>query len=343
MTISRALRGDRGISAQTQARIRELANQHNYRPDPVISKLMSRLRKSRFADLEPLAWLTTYDTIGGWKSNPGTCEIYKGAVEQAYKLGYRLEEFSLKTPGMTPKRLGSILYNRSIRGIVLAPMLEHGDIHDFPWQHFATVCCGHSLQSPALNRVSVDQFEALRLAWAELVLRGYQRIGLCVSATDNTRIGQRWEGALLLESCAIAQAQQVPAMLTDDWSVQTFSRWFEQHRPDVVLSLPGTLEWMKELNIRVPQDCGFALLRLDQMTEQAGVDHHFRDIGASAVALVASDLNTNQLGIPANRKSLSVECSWHDGTTVRRPKVFARARGKTAPRSLPLGSREGRK
>src|SRR5690606_18960558 len=105
MTVSRALRGERGIAAATRERIQVLAEKLGYRPDPAVSELMGRLRKSRIAGLEPIAWLTSYDTIGGWRTNPGTSEMYRGAADQARKLGFRLEEFSLNTPGMTPKRL----------------------------------------------------------------------------------------------------------------------------------------------------------------------------------------------------------------------------------------------
>jgi len=318
MTVSRALRGERGIAAATRQRIRLIADKLGYRPDPAVTKLMGHLRKSRLTGLEPLAWLTTYSTIGGWKSNPGTADMYRGAAEQARKLGYRLEEFSLNTPGMTAKRLSSILYNQSIRGIVLAPLLEHGVIEGFAWEHFATACCGHSLLNPSLHRVSVDQFEVFRTAWHQLAGLGYKRIGLCVSATDNARIGFRWRGAQAVEADSLPSENLVPPMITDDWTLKTFTRWYQQHRPDVVLSFAGTLDWMKNSGIRVPRDCGFALLRLDQAKNIAGVDHRFSDIGAAAVSLVVSELGTNQYGIPQVRKSVSIESLWCDGPTVAR-------------------------
>jgi Transcriptional regulators len=318
MTVSRALRGERGIASKTRERVRQVADQMGYRPDPAVSELMGRLRKSRIAGLEPLAWLTTYDKIGGWRSNPGTCEMYRGAVEQARKLGYRLEEFSLNTPGMTPRRMSNILYNQGIRGIVLAPLLEHGSIEGFAWEHFATACCGHSLLSPALHRVSVDQFDVLRLAWAELSARGYRRIGLCVSAHDNERVGCRWQAVQLLarETASASGAEAVPPMLTDDWSPKVFKKWYDTHRPDVVLTLIEVHGWMKAAGIRMPRDCGLALLRLDQAKNIAGVDHRFSDIGAATVELVVGELDANRYGIPRIRKSVSIECTWCEGATL---------------------------
>ncbi|MFH1500208.1 MAG: LacI family DNA-binding transcriptional regulator [Verrucomicrobiota bacterium] len=319
MTVSRALRGERGISRETRERVQALADQLGYRPDPAVSELMGRLRKSRITGLEPLAWLTTYEMVGGWRSNPGTCEMYRGAAEQARKLGYRLEEFSLNTPGMTPKRLSNILYSQAIRGIVMAPLLEHGSIEGISWEHFATACCGHSLLSPSLHRVSVDQFEVIRLAWRRLRERGYKRIGLCVSANDNERIGNRWHAAQLVEQESTPEMERVAPMLTDDWNAPSFLDWYRRERPDVVLSLIVVYDWMRAAGIAVPRDCGFALLRMDQAKAIAGIDHRFSDIGASAVSLVASELSTNQYGVPRIRQSVSVECMWRDGPTLRRP------------------------
>lgn len=317
MTVSRALRGERGIAAATRQRILKLADTMGYRPDPAVSELMGHLHKSASADLEVLAWVTTYTTIGGWRDNPGTCEIYRGAVAQAHKLGYRLEEFSLNTPGMTPRRLSNILYNQGIRGIVLAPLFQHGTIENFSWEHFATACCSHSLRSPKQHRVSVDQFVVFRTAWAHLQACGYERIGFCVPANDNNRFGRRWESAYLLENQTVPRKNRVPPMITDDWTPQTFLRWYERYKPDVILSRIEVYDWITQSGINVPKDCGFSLIRLDQAENIAGMDHHFADIGAATVSLVVSDLHTNQYGIPAIRKSVSIETHWQHGPTIR--------------------------
>jgi LacI family transcriptional regulator len=329
MTVSRALRGEQGIAVKTRAKIQALADKLGYRPDPAVSELMGHLHKSRHTGLEPLAWLTNYPTPGGWKSNPGTCDMYRGAVEQARRLGYRLEEFSLNTPGMTPKRLSNILYNQGIRGIVLAPLFEHGNIKDFAWEHFATACCGHSLLSPALHRVSVDQYDVLRTAWSNLTALGYRRIGLCVSAHDNERIGHRWQAVQLVETESLPETHRVPPMLTDDWNSARFLAWYREHTPDVVLSLMDAHRWLKAAGIRMPKDCGFALLRMDDAKGIAGVDHRFGNIGATAVSLVVSELRTNQYGIPPVRKSVSIESLWRDGPTLAR-----RVRDPAKPRKL---------
>ncbi len=334
MTVSRAMRGERGISQATRQRIQTIAEQLGYRPDPAVSELMGHLRKSRTAGFETLAWLTTYNTIGGWRTNPGTSDIFEGAIAHARLLGYRLEEFSLKIPGMTSKRMSNILYNQGIRGIVLAPLLEHGVIEGFAWQHFATACCSHSLLSPALHRVSVDSCEVFRIAWENLTAHGYQRIGLCVSETDDARLGHRWQGSLLTANRALPGTRRVEPMISDDWNPAAVLRWYRKEKPDVVLShFPEVRDWLQADGIRVPRDCGFALLRQWHTKDIAGVDHRFPAIGAAAVSLVASELATNQYGIPKVRQSVSIECTWQDGPTLRPLHSDARSRAlRTAVR-----------
>jgi LacI family transcriptional regulator len=317
MTVSRALRGDRGISQATRERIRALADSLGYRPDPSVAELMGRLRLSRIAELEPLAWMISHEGTGSWKTNPVLGEMYRGASEKARKLGYRLAEFSLNTPGMTPKRLSDILHAQGIRGIVMAPLAKPGILDGFAWERFATVCCDHSLLSPSLHRVSVDHYSILRVAWQRLTLRGYRRIGLCVSAHDSDRNDHRWQAAALADRESIPLADRVPPLLTDAGRPEVFLHWYETHRPDVVLSSSEVYHWMKAAGIRAPEDCGFALLRTDHASDKAGVDHRLSEIGDSAVSLLARELGAHQYGIPRVRQSVAIECVWRDGPTIR--------------------------
>jgi LacI family transcriptional regulator len=318
MSVSRALKGARGVSEATRAQVRAVAEEFGYAPDPAISAAMARMRSRKHADLETIAWLSTHGAPGAWKDNFLVSEVHLGATEQAARMGYRIEEFCLNQPGMTPKRVGGILYNRSIRGVIVAPLREHGPIEGFPWQHFSAVCCGHSLLSPALHRVSADQFQVIQVAWQSLTQRGYKRIGLFASESDNSRVDNLWLSSLLGWQHNIPRDSVVPPMITDDWNAQTFMKWFTRHKPDVVLSFPVAYEWMKKAGIRVPQQCGFALLNFDESQTLAGVDHRIRHLGAAAVSFVAGELSSNQYGIPDVRKSLSSECVWRDAPTVRR-------------------------
>lgn len=314
MSISRALRGGRGVSEATRAQVIAKAQAMGYVPDPAISTAMARMRNSRSSGPESIAWLGSHGKIGGWRDNFMISEMHRGASDQAARIGYRLEEFCLNEPGMTTRRLGAILYNRSIRGIVLAPLREQGAITGFPWQHFAAVCCGHSMTSPMLHRVVGDQFQVVQVAWQTLLAQGYRRIGLFVSLSDNRRVNNLWLGSHLGWQHRAPSDAVVPPMVTDDWNAATFMRWFDAHRPDAVLSYPEAHDWMRAAG--VADRCGFALLNYNQRARMPGVDHRFDHLGAAAVSLVAGEISANQYGIPDVRKSVSMECVWRDAVVA---------------------------
>jgi len=321
MSVSRALKGGRGVSEDTRAKVQALAKKMGYAPDPAISAAMSRMRGRKSAEKETIAWLSSHGAVGAWKSNFMIADIYQGAAEQAARMGYRLEEFCLNEQGMTPKRVGHILYNRGIRGVIVAPLRQQGVIEGFPWQHFASVGCGSSLLAPRIHRVTADQFQVIQVAWENLGRKGYQRIGLCASHVDNARVNNLWLGSCLGWQHQHPDQVAVPPMITDDWNPARFMEWFRAHEPDVVLSFPEVHGWMTAAGIRIPEDCGFAVLNYDHSRTLAGVDHRVRHLGGAAVSFVAGELAANHLGIPELRKSLTSDCVWRFEPSVRRRKT----------------------
>lgn len=333
MSVSRALRGDRGVSEKTRSEVRALAEKMGYAPDPAISAAMSRMRGRKFAEKETIAWLSSHGAVGAWKSNFMISEMHQGAAEQAARMGFRLEEFCINEKGMTPKRVGHILYNRGIRGLVVAPLREQGEIEGFAWQHFASVCCGHSLLAPRLHRIAADQFQVVQVAWKNLTQRGYKRIGLVASESDNSRVNNLWLGSCLAWQHNLSGEAAVTPLISDDWNSIHFMEWFRAQKPDVVLSFPEVHGWMRAAGIRIPQDCGFALLNFDHSRTLAGVDHRVRHMGAAAVSFVVGELGANHFGVPELRKSLSVECVWRPEPSIRRQAPAPTPAKKTSSRT----------
>ncbi|MFH1498512.1 MAG: LacI family DNA-binding transcriptional regulator [Verrucomicrobiota bacterium] len=316
MSVSRALKGVRGVSETTRAKVVAHAEAVGYVPDPIISNAMARMRTRRHVESDTIAWLSSHGAPGAWRSNYIVASVYRGAEQQAARMGYQLEEFCLNSPGMTPRRLGAILYNRGVRGVVVGPLFKHGVIEGFPWKHFAAASCGHSLHEPRLNRVSAEQHDVVQVGWKTLRARGLRRIGLYASANDNSRVNNAWLSAFLgcQQTCDVAD--RVAPMLTDDWNEQVFVDWFKAHRPDALLSFPEVHEWLQRAEIRPPKGFVFALLNFDEGKRLPGVDHRFEEVGAGAVSLVASEVAANQLGIPEVRKTLTIECLWREAVTT---------------------------
>jgi len=93
------------------------------------------------------------------------------------------------------------------------------------------------------------------------------------------------------------------------------ARWFEQHRPDVILSkssfvMPG----LKQLGLRVPEDVAFVDLFLEDTSGKvAGVRQNHELVGATAVEILAGQIHHSKLGEPTVATSTLIEGTWFDG------------------------------
>lgn len=318
MTVSRSLRDDPTIPLTTRQRIKRIAAQLGYRPDPAVSQLMARLRQSRVSDSasETVAWITTHPTATGWRDNPASVAFHAGITARARELGYRIEEFWFTAPGMNGHRLSEVLRARGIRGVLVAPVINTGLVIDLEWSSFAAASCAAlALPGVGLHRACAHYANAVHVAWRELTRLGYRRIGLALPTDNHRRVAGFWLASALLEQRGLPVKQVVPPLVTDDWRPETVLAWMGKHCPDVVLSFRQVCDWLQAGSVRVPEDCGFALLHIEDPLF-AGVDEQRPDIGAAALDLVVEQINANQLGLPAKPKTVFVECSWVDGRTA---------------------------
>jgi LacI family transcriptional regulator len=316
MTVSRSFRNDPSIPDATRKRIKEIAKKLGYTPDPAISQLMARLRSSRVSSAEPVAWITTHPTPEGWRSNPASVAFFDGASARARQLGYRLEEFWLDAPNMNARRLSGILRARGIRGVLVAPLYESGHPLELDWNQFAAATCGgYSLRSPQMHRACSHHFHAMKIAWDTLTELGYHRIGLALSSDLDHRVGGLWLASLLLEQRRASPDRRVPPLVTDRWNSEVLMRWFRRHKPDVIISFKTAYDWLLAGGVRVPDECGFALLDIEH-PKFAGVDEQRRDVGAAAFDIIVEQFISNQVGTPEKPKIVLTECAWVNGPTA---------------------------
>ena len=320
MTVSRALRKQSNISPDTQKRIQAIADELGYRPNPLVSALMTYRRAAKPIQSHlSIGFITNFPTRDGWKASKLYEDFYQGVAECADRHGYGVEIFWKREPGMTPERLTQILLTRSIHGLVIAPLpVAHGELQ-LAWESFSAVTFGYSLTQPLLHRAVNHQYRSMRLAMRELRKLGYGRLGLALPASLNERVDRQWVASFLVEQLGFDQS--VPLFVVDDpeWKIENFRKWFEKHQPDVVISHEEVvLDWMKRLGIRVPGDVGFALLNCaDQSGKVSGIYQNGPAIGAVAVDFLIAMIQRNERGVPGLPHSILVEGTWVEGQTVR--------------------------
>ena len=323
MTVSRVLRKQANISPETQQKVQTVADKLGYRPNPMISALMTYRRAGRAErDYSTLGYITNFPTRDGWKHNNLYKQFFQGASESADRHGYRLEEFWLREPGMSSERLSKVLYYRNVSGIIVAPLpASHGHLR-LDWDKFSAVTFGYSLAAPSLHRAVNHQFRSMALAMRQLRKLGYRRIGFAMSASFDSRVDHQWSGSFVVEQRRSPASDQVPLHIVEDknWTAKNFAAWFCKHQPDVIISQQTeVLDWLREMGKRVPEDVGFVHTNCqDKSGEFAGIYQNGKVVGEVAVDFLVGMVQRNERGVPELAHSVLVDGTWVDGKTVRK-------------------------
>jgi LacI family transcriptional regulator len=323
-TASRALQNHPRQSRETCERVQAVAKEMGYIRHPLVSALMTEIRKKRPSTLN-----TTLALVHGYHMEfdppPSLIHLRKGAIEAAETNGYKLEEFFLWEPGMTPQRLISILASRGIYGVIFEQIiLKQVQEVKLPidLSKFAAVAIEFSLQEPNLNRVDIDQYNGLLMAFKETRKRGYHRIGLVTNRNEEHLCQKKRLAAMYLVHQTIPVSQRIPPLVTNDYVTELGTQlpeWIKKHKVEAILSPRRLLpKELGALGFKVPDDIGFAQLMVaeNQIDGYSGVMPRWTMVGEIAVNQVIGLLNRNDFGVPQYPTATYAPGVWVDGDTL---------------------------
>jgi LacI family transcriptional regulator len=328
-TVSLALRSHPSIPEATRVRVQSQAEALGYRPDPMLRSLLaysSRNRMERTGAV--LALVILYQDFETWKLGAASQRYLEGIQRKADQLGYTVEIFCPAVLAKEGKELDRILRARGIRGVILISPVHETISHVLDWRHYATVKIGYAMEVPQVHRVLHHFRFAVRTAVAELRRRGYKRFGLAYSPLHEKRLEDGWTGGFLIEQYKAAKdeafffyQQQFPdGAMYDKSEYEAFKKWFEKHRPEVILSSLGWAPrylWQK-LKLQFPEQVGFVDLAWPvERRSFAGIDERLEHVGAAAVEQVASMLHNCEYGLPELPKTIVLGGRWVEGNSVR--------------------------
>ncbi len=316
MSVSRALRGAPQVSTKLRERVLQAADAMGYRPDPEITKLMTHMRQSKCAVTSTtlaFIWAEQKETSGhvtSWSE-----ELARGAKNRAEQLGYRLEEFHLKAPGMTAKRLSEILEARGIPGFILSPLITRSRGHvSMQWDKFSSVVIGLGYARPRLHRVHHHHFFGMMTAMRMLKKKGYRRIGFYCGSTLNERMYRAWSASFLAHHpLPIVQATELMA-LRQEITQSDFQSWLQTANPEVIIEGGHQLsDWLPNCKPRPIVTLGWR----EDRPQIPGIDQQAKVLGAAAVDLLVSQHLRNERGIPLHPKTVLTEGVWRHATTPK--------------------------
>ena len=325
-TVSRALKNDRRIPATTRERVLNAAKALGYQPDPMLSALMvyrkTHAEPARYR--ATLGWITHYPTRGGWREYEKNA-YFRGATRRAGELGYTLEEFWLAEPGLTQQRAIQILEARTINGLFFIPPPRARARLVLDWSRFAAITFGRTLASPVFHNVDNDHFRSLALLMRQLGRYGYRRPGFASWPRIHESNGRAWTAAFGAYQ-VLPPREQVPVFMHQPWTREAFKQWFDEHKPDVIVTHDERLlEWIESWGLSVPGDVGFALTAKhgEASPRCSGIDENSEAVAEVAVNVLVDMINRGETGIPRRPISTLVEGCWVEGETLRRQKPGA--------------------
>jgi LacI family transcriptional regulator len=297
-----------------------VAKQLGYQPDPDMGQLMEKVRERKKHRLPSiLAYITAHDTRDGWKQSTTQASYFEGASARASECGYRLDNFWLREPKMSEARLSSILSNRSIEGVIIAPFPDSEVISDaFRWDYFSAVQLGYSNLKWHLYRSCNHQFQSMKLLVQSLQQAGYRKIGLAMPASQDDRVNNHWRGAYLAGLAVGPDAPSIPLLLSSNPDKKQFTRWFNEFRPEAIVTVgTGIHKWLAEMKIKIPEEVGLANVDLtSEMGDVTGINQNSTAVGAAAVDHLVTLMRFSERGIPQVPKILMVEGTFVQGATT---------------------------
>lgn len=318
MTVSRAMRNASGVHPETRKQVMAAAAQLSYRPNPVMTALASyRTRIKGRNSYSQVAFVNNFSTRDGWKSSPWTVAFFEGAKERGAELGYDVVNFWLREDKMTQRRASVVLFNRGIKGLLLAPAEPGKAIlhYNLDWENFATVGLGYPVAEPRMVGVMHDRHAAGLLACHHLRRLGFCRIGLALWRGSSIRIAHTLVDAFVGEQVRYPHRMgRIPPLIWEHFGTCGFASWFETHQPDVVLThAEGPLEEaIRELPAPAWRNTPvvYAALNESHPVHWPGVRSNTREAGAIGIEQLNALLLNGQFGVSSTTMTCMIHGTW---------------------------------
>lgn len=325
-TVSLVLRNSSRISAATAERVRRAAGELGYERNPIIGQLLMELRRMRQRGYrQTLAVLSAHPDADAFVRHAAIPRYLAGIERRAASAGCRLDRFWLMDPKMTPRRLKRILDARGIAGALCFGLWPgRGVVSGYRelWQEKPFVSVAVPTVHAGMSCTAPDHFSITQRAVVEAVARGYRRPALLIKSLVDRIVAQRYSAGFRVGVEALPVEQRVPWLHDGQDAILEragFLRWFEQNRPDVLITYDPVLRtWVEESGRRVPDEVGIILLeRVPGCEAWAHFDQCGERLGELATDLLLTLLGRGETGTHETAHTVMLPARWVPGITMR--------------------------
>jgi LacI family transcriptional regulator len=322
MTVSLALRDNPRISAATRDRIKRLAAELGYHPDPELSRLMNHLRASRTARGKIGVALIDFYPTSGFVENVFNAKLRVGAERRAEELGFSITTMHAADYKQNLQNLVKVIRTRGLEGALLFPSLTPIELDtSVSWNGVSVVAMSKSILTPRFHCVVPNQFgNTMRLLEA-LHANGRGRICAVFDEMFDERTAHNFTAAVNWRPAGRATLI-VPQAASASVRAELAARWLAEQRPDAVFAQSDAVTAAIPQLRRVRPRMNFQVISLGAHNS-AGfsyLDERADLVGAAAIDLLGGMMYYHETGIPAHPRTTLI-----DGKLVFSRKVVGRA------------------
>jgi LacI family transcriptional regulator len=324
-TVSLALKEHPRISEATRTRVRAVADELGYQPDPALGALAA-YRNHTTVDRGVVVGVLIEESMRDkWNKSRNRMAVHEGVKERADAYGYKLELFYYSDHDREQESLGRVLISRGIRSLLIAPRTYNRQRHSIamPWQNFAAVSILNVRPEGPFHCSIPDFRENSRLLLKSLLNRGIRSVGLYISDTF-----QEWtrESAFHTQYALHPGWKdfiaEVPPMIGPENAREPFVNWYQKYRPEVVITHLNLAEpFLRDAGVSVPEECGIVYLDTRDYPERSGINVNDIQIGRNAMDLLHSQTVAFHFGLSPNPLRVSQFGFWNEGLSLSRPQV----------------------
>lgn len=320
-TVSLALRGQGTLAPASVERIKKVAVELGYRPDPILASLASkRFRSGRGSEGLPLALLE----FPAYAGNDQPARHYReDLVREAESLGYAPTVYD-KDEIARYQDIRRLLFHRGTRGVIITGQPSPGFFEDpEKWAPFAIVQCGRYQASLPITTIRPNIFQSVQLAFNKVVERGYQRIGFALCShpqlieDDLARQGAAFS---LLKNYVQPKNQIEPYCGRFD-DGETFIKWVREVEPDAVIGFGFYLYYvLRDAGFQIPEEIAYVALHGNppgsEDVDLAYLDQDRNEIACRAMLQINQMIRVNENGLQENAQQILISSKWVEGPSL---------------------------
>ncbi len=181
-TVSRALNGRGSVRADTRRKILSIAEEHNYRPNPIARSLSQKKTDTIGVILPELV-------------DEFFTELIRGIDEEAYRSNRFIMVSSSHGERDVVETLLEFMGSGRVAGVVLmAPSLREEVIAIASSSKCPLVVLNNTFARGKLDTFNINNYQGAFAVVEHLVLHGYERIGMLKGPEGNCDAEERWRG-----------------------------------------------------------------------------------------------------------------------------------------------------